>query len=465
MTNILQEIVEHKRIEVKNRKQQKPLESFISHLKPSSRSLEKALSNQHADFILECKKASPSKGLIREEFNLEAILHDYKDFASAISILTDKKYFQGDFYYLKQASQMVEQPLLCKDFFIDAYQVYEARHYGADAILLMLSVLDDETYQELVELAELLKLDVLTEVHDEHEMQRAIQFNAKIIGINNRNLKDLSIDLENTKTLSKLAPKDTILISESGIETRQDIQSLSSLVNGFLIGSSIMSQQNIREHCKSLVYGKVKICGLTNQAAIQQVEKAGASYAGFIFYPKSARYIAPDTAKTIATNKKIQYVGVFVNENPQSVIETAKTLDLSVIQLHGYESAGDIETIKKALPNIQLWKAVHVSEKLSIGQNPSIYQNPCIDKYLLDTYSTKEFGGTGENFNWQQIEKLSSYGLFKNSLILAGGIHIDNLKEAESVGCYALDISSGVEDSPGIKNNQKINQLFNQLRA
>lgn len=464
MSNILQKIVNNKRIEVKKRKQALPLSDFIGSLKPSSRSFEKALSNDKSDFILECKKASPSKGLIRQDFDLDVILDIYQDFASAISVLTDKKYFQGDFKYLKQASEKVDLPILCKDFFIDSYQVYEARLHGADAILLMLSVLDNENYNKLAELAELLRLDILTEVHDEQELERAIQLKAKIIGINNRNLKNLSIDLATTEKLVKLAPKNTIIISESGIESRRDIKRLSPLVNGFLIGSSIMSKENIREHCKALIYGKVKICGLTRKEDIEQIEKSGSTYAGFIFYPKSKRYIKPQDAKIIAKNHQLKYVGVFVNEEPNKIIQTAKELNLYAIQLHGNESDNDIEVIKDALPKTQLWKAIHISEELKMAHHPIIH-HPMIDRYLLDTHSDKEFGGTGKSFNWEKIENLSKEGFSKDSLILAGGINSNNIQEAESQQCYALDISSGVEIESGIKSKEKINQVFAQLRA
>ena len=176
----LEKIVANKRRELVHRKSIYPEKVLASNLALSTRSFFDALNHSYSDFILECKKASPSKGLIRENFDLNEILSSYSKYASAISVLTDNKYFKGSFFYLKHVSQNVTQPVLAKDFFVDPYQVTEARYYGADEILLMLSVLDDAEYLLIAEKAKSLNLDILTEVHDQQEMQRAINLDAKI---------------------------------------------------------------------------------------------------------------------------------------------------------------------------------------------------------------------------------------------------------------------------------------------
>ncbi|TQV81543.1 bifunctional indole-3-glycerol-phosphate synthase TrpC/phosphoribosylanthranilate isomerase TrpF [Aliikangiella coralliicola] len=451
--NVLAEIVAHKKEEVAVRKKQMALASFEKTLSPSQRCFKTALSNPNADFIFECKKASPSKGLIRENFDIEEILSQYKDYASAISVLTDEKYFQGSFQYLQTASKSVEQPILCKDFFIDTYQVYEARHYGADAILLMLSVLNDDEYQELAATAKSLNLDILTEVHDETELQRAIDLNAEIIGINNRDLKSLTIDLETTEKLAGKIPQDRIIISESGIETHNDVKRLAPLVNGFLVGSSIMSHQDIRYHCKSLIFGKVKICGITQIQDAVDIDKNGGVFAGFIFYPGSQRYVELETAKEIVISAPLRYVGVFVNESLETVIEHTNQLGLYAVQLHGNESAEYVKDLRTALPNTQIWKAVHVANSVNFVKDTNI------DRYLLDTYSTTERGGTGDSFDWRLLEDIDA-----SELILAGGINSDNVAQAISQQTYAIDLSSGVETGPGIKSSEKINQIFKQIR-
>jgi len=460
--NVLAEIVEYKREVVAERKANKPLDSFINTLQPSDRSLKRALSNEQSDFILECKKASPSKGLIRKDFVLSEILNEYKDYASAISILTDEKYFQGDLNFISEATITVKQPILCKDFFIEPYQVYEARAFGADAILLMLSVLDDETYTELAQIADSLNLDVLTEVHDKIELERAVKLEAKIIGINNRDLRDLSIDLATTEALAPQAKSlnpNAIIISESGIETHSDVERLSSQVDGFLIGSSIMAKRNIRHHCKSLLFGNVKICGLTKQEDAIAIDKHGGNYGGLIFYPPSSRFITLDTARSIVSSAPLRFIGVFVDEEISIMVDTAKSLNLFAIQLHGKETEEDIlelrETLNsQGLKSTHIWKAVHVTDSVAFAKDDNV------DRYLLDKFDPVNYGGTGATFDWSVLN-----GLNTDELILAGGINLNNVKQLEQFSHYAIDLSSGVESEPGKKCIVKIENLFCRLRA
>lgn len=460
-SNILAEIVANKEQELVSRKSRLSIDVLKQNIKPSNRSFFDALNNDQSDFILECKKASPSKGLIRENFNLAEILAVYKDFASAISVLTDFTYFQGSHQYLKEVSNTVTQPVLCKDFFIEPYQLFEARYYGADAILLMLSVLDDENYQKLSTIAKALNLDVLTEVHDSEEMQRALKLGAKIIGINNRNLKDLSIDICTTeKLMSELSEQDKLgrlFISESGISYHHQVNRLAPCVNGFLVGSSIMSQPNIRIQCKKLIYGNTKICGLTKKESAIAAFNSGAIYGGLIFYTKSPRNITLEQALAITESALLQYVGVFVNELVENIVDIANKLNLYVIQLHGDESAETIAEIKQALPQCKIWKAVSIkldADKLVFNDDENV------DKYLLDTYSNDSRGGSGKIFDWSIINDTN-----KNKIVLAGGLNIKNIKQAQSLNTFALDINSGVEDKPGDKSADKIEALFLELRT
>jgi len=367
-TNVLTEIVDNKRLEVADRKLKRPLLSIQKNLERSTRSFQQALSNEEADFIFECKKASPSKGLLREVFDLPEILTSYRTYASAISVLTDFHYFKGSFEHLQTVSQSVEQPVLCKDFFIDIYQVYEARSHGADAILLMLSVLSDEKYRELHKVAKEFNLDVLTEVHDSEELERALKLDAKIIGINNRNLKDLTINLSTTETLlqdlSSEQRSGRVFISESGISNHSDVLRLSPLVNGFLVGSSLMEKKDLNQQCRSLIYGNVKICGLTNHQSAQHADRIGASYGGLIFHPSSPRNITLETAHEVIKGIKMPFVGVFVNQDIDYVINIATELKLHAIQLHGEETIQFINKLRsKLLSKLQcceIWKAIRL---------------------------------------------------------------------------------------------------------
>ena len=483
MSDVLNEIVRHKRKEVDSRKKRHSLPVFQNELKKSTRSLynniyEKSANQNQPAYILECKKASPSKGLINEGFDIESIVGTYDEYASGISVLTDSHFFQGAFEYIEQAKKITNLPILCKDFFIDSYQVYEARYFGADAILLMLSVLDDETYIKLSKVAREFDLDILTEVHDELELNRALDLNASIIGINNRNLKDLSISLSTTKLLapkiaSKLkTAKRPLIISESGISCNQDVVKLSSIVDGFLVGSHLMASKNLKTACQKLRYGNIKICGLTQQKDIEDTKELGATFAGLIFYKKSPRYIEPSLAEDIIENIDLQFIGVFVNEKSENIINIANQLKLYAVQLHGNESDKDIIKLKQALPNIEIWNAMPVnSDSTAESLAVKINQSPA-DKILLDTQTdtfgeSGYFGGTGIKFDWQIIENLgpllTKSKSLSNNIILAGGLSPENIIQAKRSTCFAFDVNSGVEKSPGIKSKEKIKLLFNKI--
>ncbi|MEP2603373.1 MAG: bifunctional indole-3-glycerol-phosphate synthase TrpC/phosphoribosylanthranilate isomerase TrpF, partial [Paraglaciecola sp.] len=316
MANVLEKIVLDKQQEITQRKLDLPLETFIDDLTPSDRSFYDALAQPNAGFVLECKKASPSKGLIRENFNLDEIIQAYSPYAACISVLTDEKYFQGKFEYLEYVRANVTQPVINKDFFIEPYQIYLARYHNADAVLLMLSVLSNEDYTTLSTLAERYQLDVLTEVSNEEEVLRACQLKAKIIGINNRDLRDLSTDLATTERLVPLikehASHDHVIISESGIYTHQDVLRLAPIADGFLVGSSLMAEDDVKLATKQLIYGTVKVCGTTSLSGAKMVKDSPASYAGLIFAEKSKRYVTLEQARQITYAVPFNYVGVFV---------------------------------------------------------------------------------------------------------------------------------------------------------
>ncbi|GAA0347370.1 bifunctional indole-3-glycerol-phosphate synthase TrpC/phosphoribosylanthranilate isomerase TrpF [Bowmanella denitrificans] len=455
MANVLEKIVADKRQELIARKQALPLESFVNNLTPSDKSLYEALNQPQAGFIFECKKASPSKGLIRAVFDLDEILTAYQPHAAAISVLTDEKYFQGSYDYLSYVTERVSQPVLNKDFFIDPYQVHLARYYHADAILLMLSVLDDASYLELAELAAHYQLDVLTEVSNQEEAHRATNLGAKIIGINNRNLRDLTTDLATTEALAPLLPADALIISESGIYTHQDVLRLAPLADGFLVGSSLMAQQNLPLAVHQLLFGNIKICGLTNIQDAQAVKRSGASYGGLIFAEQSKRRISETQARQLVEQVPLDYVGVFVNSPLEEVARLADSLSLSAVQLHGQESDDYIAALKSILPHAcQLWKALGVTDMLPAMHNPNV------DKYLLDCQVGNDFGGTGQQFDWTILSDVKD----KSHIALAGGLNPDNIRQAAATGVGLLDVNSGIESRPGVKDPHKLQQLFAQLR-
>ena len=203
---------------------------------------EKALSSSDIAFICECKKASPSKGLIAPVFPYLKIAKEYEEAgASAISVLTEPQWFLGSDDYLREISSSVTIPCLRKDFTVDEYMIYEAKLLGASAVLLICSLLGEETLSVYRETADSLGLSSLVEAHDESEIAMALRAGARIIGVNNRNLRDFSVDVHNSERLRRLVPKDVIFVAESGIKTPEDIQVLRDCgVNAVLIGESLM---------------------------------------------------------------------------------------------------------------------------------------------------------------------------------------------------------------------------------
>lgn len=449
---VLQKIVDDKVDYLVERKAKQPLDSFVATLQPSQRSFYDALSAKRPVFILECKKASPSKGLIREDFDPQMIAKTYAPYASAISVLTDEKYFQGNMEYLTIVSNTVKQPVLCKDFIIDPYQIYLARHYQADAILLMLSVLNDEEYVALAEVAHQLNMGVLTEVSNEEELERAIKLQSKVVGINNRDLRDLSIDLNRTRELAPRLAPETIVISESGIHLHQHIQSLRQYANGFLIGSALMEQDDLAKALQNLLVGEHKVCGLTREQDAKAAFDAGACFGGLIFAESSPRKVTLSQAERIVHAAPLKYVGVFRNQSADFVAHVAKQLALSAVQLHGHEDKQYIHELRAHLPSFcEVWKALDMSKV-----NVSEYETQDIDVLLLDNGQ----GGTGDTFDWTAIPTTT-----KQKLMIAGGLTPQNCLQASKLLCNGLDFNSGVEVEPGIKSAQKMNLVLSTLLA
>ncbi|MCZ4674958.1 bifunctional indole-3-glycerol-phosphate synthase TrpC/phosphoribosylanthranilate isomerase TrpF [Citrobacter sedlakii] len=451
MQTVLAKIVADKAIWVEARKQQQPLDTFQQDVQPSTRHFYDALQGARTAFILECKKASPSKGVIRDDFDPARIANVYKHYASAISVLTDEKYFQGSFDFLPLVSQVAPQPILCKDFIIDPYQIYLARHYQADACLLMLSVLDDEQYRQLAAVAHSLKMGVLTEVSNEEELERAIALGAKVVGINNRDLRDLSIDLNRTRQLAPKLGHGVTVISESGINTYGQVRELSHFANGFLIGSALMAYDDLNAAVRRVLLGENKVCGLTRPEDAKTAYESGAIYGGLIFVPTSPRFVTDEQAQQVKAAAPLQYVGVFRNAEIADVCDKASRLMLAAVQLHGGEDQAYVDALRAALPaQVQIWKALSVGETLPARDYRSV------DKYVLDNGQ----GGSGQRFDWSLLQ-----GQALDNVLLAGGLGADNCVEAAKAGCAGLDFNSGVESQPGIKDARLLASVFSTLRA
>ncbi len=246
MATILDEIAAKTRIRVAESKKKVSLEEMKKLAEERNRDtgfpFEQELKKPGISFICEVKKASPSKGLIAEEFDYVEIAKEYeKAGAGAISVLTEPEYFLGSIEYLKEIRQAVSIPLLRKDFTVDEYMIYEAKVAGADLVLLICSLLDADTLKRYRELCDELGLSALVEAHDEAEISMAVEAGARVIGVNNRNLKDFTVDIHNGIRLREKVPEDILFVAESGIKTRDDIAELEKgRVNAVLIGETLM---------------------------------------------------------------------------------------------------------------------------------------------------------------------------------------------------------------------------------
>ncbi|MDI9818358.1 MULTISPECIES: indole-3-glycerol phosphate synthase TrpC [unclassified Legionella] len=253
--SILNKIATHKKQEVALAKAEKPLES-LKNYEGIPRDFIASLNKSTPAIIAEIKKASPSKGIIRVDFDVAAIADIYEqNGASCLSVLTDKHFFQGDPSYIKIAKANSDLPVLRKDFIIDSYQIYESRFLGADCILLIVAMLDDYQLTDYCRLAQELGMAVLVESHTLEELQRAIKLPTPLIGINNRSLHTFNTDIYTSINLANELPADKLLITESGINIREDIQlMMSNGINTFLIGESLMRAPDIglklKEFCR-----------------------------------------------------------------------------------------------------------------------------------------------------------------------------------------------------------------------
>lgn len=457
MSTVLNKIVSLRRKDMAQLESAEPLSELLRRVTPADRDFYRALEENRPAFILECKKASPSKGLIRKDFSVKEIVEAYTPYAAAISVLTESRHFQGEFQYLQEAKEVTDRPILCKDFIVSEYHLYLARSYGADAVLLMLSVLSDEEYQTLSRLADQLQMGVLTEVNDEEEVERAIALDAKVIGINNRDLRDLSIDTTKTARLSALIPDERIVISESGILTHRDLAPLAPYADGYLIGSALMEQPDLQSATRAMVKGAHKVCGITRAEDLIAAYDAGATYGGFIFILTSPRGITIERAASIMEKSKerapLKMIGVFQNDDIETIIHIAKVVGLKGIQLHGQEPQSFIDELRESLNQSGL-EQVFIIKAIPITDHLPKLDYDHLDYLLLDG---KE-GGSGRAFDWSLLE-----GVDLSNTFLAGGINETNLLQARAFNSYGLDLNSGVEEAAGIKSHEKLNRVFSQL--
>jgi indole-3-glycerol phosphate synthase / phosphoribosylanthranilate isomerase len=455
---VLGEIVARKREDVAARLAGVGLADLAARAEPSRRSLRAALARPGARFVMEVKRASPSGGAIRADADPAAVARAYSGAADAISVLTDAPFFGGSLDDLRAVRAAYDGPVLAKDFVVDPRQIAEARLHGADAVLVMLSVLGDREAALAIDQARRLGMEALVEAHDESEVRRAVALGAGIIGINNRDLKTLEVDLAVTERLARLVPPDRLLVAESGIASRADVERLAGHVDAFLVGSSLMRSQHPGRAARALAFGRVKVCGLTDAGDAEAAAASGACYAGLVMVPQtpralSLRHAGPVAAAAAAVG--LGTVGVFRNEKLMQVAQVAAALDLEAVQLHGAEDAAYMKGLRGLLQErTEIWAAEPVGRRRAEPRAGG-------DRVIFDTSIGGRSGGTGMKFDWSRIKGRPE---LKRG-ILAGGLSSDNARAAAAVGAFALDVGSGVEREPGRKDEGRMRAFFEALRA
>lgn len=470
----LDRIVAQTKLDLVQRKHEQPLEEIqrLALAQPQPYDLVSVFEQtSQLHMIAEVKRASPSKGMLAPHIDPVELARTYEaNGASAISVLTEPHFFLGSPDFLKAIKQAVSIPVLRKDFIIDEYQVYEARAWGADVILLICAILDDETLRHLLQVARSLRMRCLVEVHTVEEARRAVEAGAMVIGVNSRDLTTFKMNPYLIRDLRHIIPRDCIVVGESGIHTAADARRLARYdVRAMLVGESLVVSDNVPAQMRMLLRGanqstQVKICGLRTPEHVNAAVEAGADLIGFIFHPSSHRFIEPQQVRAVLEASELymqppkgcnrpDVVGVFVNKDSAYINQAIEQAGLDYVQLHGDEDPETYQQIKR--PVI---KALHVESQASL-ERIAVYRAAAW-RFLLDT-PTPDWGGSGKTHDWELARQVSQ----QERLFLAGGLTVENVASAiQQVSPWGVDVSSGVETERQ-KDVQKICAFIEQVRA
>ncbi|MFZ0915276.1 MAG: indole-3-glycerol phosphate synthase TrpC [Candidatus Udaeobacter sp.] len=505
MTNILSEIIGRKRQVVARLRADRLSQDFrqraldIRKDAPAHRLLQALESDsRRLNVIAEFKRRSPSAGIIPSDLSATAVARCYeRGGACAISVLTDEEYFGGSIFDLTAVRASTDLPIVRKDFIVDPIQIYEAAIAGADAVLLIAGALDDTALAKLRAIAEdELALDALTEVHTSEELRRALNAGAKMIGVNNRNLQTFQVSLETSERLIAEAPRDRIMISESGLKSAKSLRQLQALgFRGFLIGEALMRAGDPEAALRDLIAAaedrpfpqiscshrpvagpagiptahsavatadrsngtQIKICGVTNLNDARMCAELGADMIGFNFYPQSPRYIEPEVARQIVERlpTHADAVGIFVNGNADEIRNTANAAGVRRVQLHADFSRDIARELAREFRVIQVF-STHPQFR---PQDVALFSECDV---LIDAHHPNLRGGTGQTCDWSAARATLPFSRF---LILSGGLNAENVGSAiKAVTPHAVDVCSGVESAPGVKNHRALEQFIRSVR-
>jgi indole-3-glycerol phosphate synthase / phosphoribosylanthranilate isomerase len=441
------------------------------------RSFAAALARPGVNVIAEFKRRSPSRGVIREDLHPVKVAQAYEVAgAAALSVLTEEQFFGGSLEDLKEARGATLLPVLRKDFIVDAYQLWEAWYAGADAVLLIVAALSDRELATLQATAREIGLDALVEVHDREELHRALAVGARLIGVNNRDLRTMDVSLQTSLDLAPEIPDEVTAVVESGIKGPGDVRRLRDAgYDAFLIGEHLMAapepgvalEELLRASSARRWPGRsarrparvgVKVCGITTVEDGLAAARLGADAIGLVFWPQSPRWVDRDKARQIsrALPPFVLRVGVFVDAPAETMVRLAEDVGLDVLQLHGQESPEDAARLTR-----RVIKALRVGPGFS-AEEALRYEGHAAG-LLLDTRADGMPGGTGQPFDWSLARQVREKTAF---LALAGGLTPENVHVAiTAVRPDVVDVSSGVEASPGRKDPEKMRAFLEAVRA
>ena len=481
--DVLSEIIAVKKQRVAAANARLPFEQLRDQVKTRARGhnfADALRSYSRINLIAEFKRRSPSKGNINSQADPAAMAKIYESAgAAALSVLTEEDYFGGSLEDLRRVRKATSLPVLRKDFIFDEYQIYESLSAGADALLLIVAALDDTTLTKLRKITEEeLGMTALIEVHTHDELDRAVNSGARVIGVNNRDLRNFNVSIATSQHLATAAPADVILVSESGLTPDTVRQLHEAGYRGFLVGETLMRAGDpaktlrefleIRDATRDTRSVRVKICGITSVDDARAAINAGADMLGFNFYRPSPRFIEPEAAAKIVDairsesdgkDRRAVMIGVFVNESVEVVSRIAAETNLDGIQLHGDETDEYCRQLKHIAPQKFVIKVLAPKSGKEIG----IARDYAVDAIMVDTFDHQLWGGTGRIANWTIARDL---GNDVNRVFLAGGLTPQNVSEAiAAVGPYGVDVCSGVELEPGKKSSKRMREFVDAVRS
>ncbi|HXV76646.1 MAG TPA: indole-3-glycerol phosphate synthase TrpC [Candidatus Polarisedimenticolaceae bacterium] len=459
LRDVLQRIVRAKRADVARRRLACPLDATATARREPIRSFAAALGRDGLSLIAEFKRRSPSSGAIRIDADPALRAIDYqRGGAAAISVVTDREFFAGCDDDLIRARSASTLPVLRKEFIVDPYQIHETAALGADALLLIVRILDDRSLARAIRTTRELAIEPLVEVHDEHDLARAVDAGATIVGLNSRDLDTFRVDLSRTISLRATVPAGLIAVAESGVETAEDARRVREAgFDAVLVGEALMRADDPRQLIEAWTGRRmeprrswVKICGVTELDDALDAVRAGADAIGFVF-ARSPRRIEPARARRIIERlpADVRTVGVFVDESHDRLVRTVRESGVDMIQLHGDEPPSLCGRLTR--PVIKRIRVGRTDDGETLLARMRRYD---VAAFLLDPGA-----GNGRPFDWSIARRLGQ------RVVVAGGLSAANVPRALSgADPYGVDACSGVERYPGRKDPDKLHAFVRAVR-